>query len=59
MVRPHMEFTFEHILSHINTIYVVRTKSPVIAAEFMTQDLLAADHSLMRLKVLFPSLLYF
>ncbi|KAJ8895148.1 hypothetical protein PR048_000473 [Dryococelus australis] len=25
-VRPHLEFTFENILSHINTVYVLKTK---------------------------------
>ncbi|KAH3843075.1 guanylate cyclase soluble subunit beta-1-like [Dreissena polymorpha] len=30
MVRPHMEFSFNHILSHINTVFVLRTKEDVI-----------------------------
>lgn len=30
MVRPHMEFDFHHILSHINTVYVLRTKEGII-----------------------------
>ncbi|CAG7821178.1 unnamed protein product [Allacma fusca] len=50
MVRPHMEFRFENILSHINTIYVFRTMQPLIASEFITPEILAADHSKMRLK---------
>ncbi|KAK7475319.1 hypothetical protein BaRGS_00033466, partial [Batillaria attramentaria] len=27
MIRPHMEFEFSHILSHINTVYVLATKA--------------------------------
>ena len=27
MIRPHMEFTFNNILSHINTVFVLRTKA--------------------------------
>ncbi|KAH9421795.1 Guanylate cyclase soluble subunit beta-1 [Dermatophagoides pteronyssinus] len=26
MIRPHMEFTFNNILAHINTVFVLRTK---------------------------------
>lgn len=26
MIRPHMEFTFNNILSHINTVFVLHTK---------------------------------
>ncbi|KAK9497202.1 hypothetical protein O3M35_004565 [Rhynocoris fuscipes] len=29
-VRPHLDLTFENILSHINTIYVLRTKQGVM-----------------------------
>ncbi|CAH0560349.1 unnamed protein product, partial [Brassicogethes aeneus] len=29
-IRPHLELTFENILSHINTIYVLRTRSGVM-----------------------------
>ncbi|CAL8081694.1 unnamed protein product [Orchesella dallaii] len=50
MVRPHMEFTFAHILSHINTVYVLRTRKPLIASEFITPEILGADHSRMRIK---------
>lgn len=46
-----MACRFTHILSHINTIYVLRTKKPLIASEFITPEILAADHSRMRLKV--------
>ena len=30
MVRPHMEFDFHHILSHINTVFVLRTRDGII-----------------------------
>ena len=30
MVRPHMDFSFNSILSHVNTIYVLRTKEEVM-----------------------------
>lgn len=26
MIRPHMEFTFNNILSHINTVFVLHSK---------------------------------
>lgn len=29
MIRPHMKFTFHHILSHINTVYVLRSREGV------------------------------
>ncbi|KAJ8028016.1 Guanylate cyclase soluble subunit beta-1 [Holothuria leucospilota] len=29
MVRPHMEFTFQSILSHINTMFVLHTRSTI------------------------------
>jgi Heme NO binding associated. len=32
-VRPHLELTFENILSHINTVYVLKTKPGVMEAE--------------------------
>lgn len=50
-VRPHMEISFDNILHHINTIYVLRTREAVIAAEFLSPEVLQTDHSLMRLKV--------
>lgn len=43
MVRPHMEFNFDAILSHINTIFVLRTKS----MEGMETE---NEHSRIRLK---------
>lgn len=30
-VRPHINLTFENILAHINTIYVLKTKDGVLA----------------------------
>ena len=30
MIRPHMELGFGHILSHINTVYVLATKPGVL-----------------------------
>lgn len=32
-VRPHLELTFENILSHINTIYVLKTKPGVMKVD--------------------------
>ncbi|XP_066257080.1 guanylate cyclase soluble subunit beta-1 isoform X2 [Euwallacea similis] len=32
-IRPHLELTFENILSHINTIYVLKTKHGVMHVE--------------------------
>lgn len=29
-VRPHLELTFQNILSHINTIYVLKTRAGVM-----------------------------
>ena len=31
MIRPHMEFDFNHILSHINTVYVLRTVEGIVS----------------------------
>ncbi|KAJ8979491.1 hypothetical protein NQ317_000367 [Molorchus minor] len=31
-VRPHLELTFENILAHINTVYVLKTRSEVMNA---------------------------
>ncbi|WAQ99037.1 GCYB1-like protein [Mya arenaria] len=33
MVRPHMEFDFNHILSHINTVYVLRSRDGIIGSD--------------------------
>ncbi|XP_012216269.1 guanylate cyclase soluble subunit beta-1 [Linepithema humile] len=43
-VRPHLELTFENILSHINTVYVLRTKKGVMCVEA------AEEYSNLRLK---------
>ncbi|XP_060531204.1 guanylate cyclase soluble subunit beta-1 isoform X2 [Cylas formicarius] len=32
-IRPHLELTFENILSHINTIYVLKTRSGVMQVD--------------------------
>jgi len=53
MVRPHMEFTFNHILSHINTVFVLRSKEGII--DFCADDnannrIENQDTSRMRLK---------
>lgn len=32
-VRPHVNLTFDNILAHINTIYVLKTKSGVLAGQ--------------------------
>lgn len=47
-----MEFSFTHILSHINTIYVLRTTKALLASEFVTPELILSEHSRMRLKVI-------
>ncbi|KAK5643100.1 hypothetical protein RI129_006945 [Pyrocoelia pectoralis] len=43
-VRPHLELTFENILSHINTIYVLKTKSGVMEVN------VAPEYRYLRLK---------
>lgn len=32
-VRPHLELTFDNILSHINTVYVLKTKPGVMKVD--------------------------
>lgn len=44
-VRPHLELTFENILSHINTVYVLRTKKGVMQVDS------SEEYSYLRLKV--------
>lgn len=44
LVRPHLELTFDNILAHINTIYVLKTRQG--ALDRITRDL--------RLKVCLP-----
>ncbi|XP_044734835.1 guanylate cyclase soluble subunit beta-1 [Chrysoperla carnea] len=43
-VRPHLELTFENILSHINTVYVLRTKPGVMEVD------VPEEYSSLRLK---------
>lgn len=54
MVRPHMDFEFHHLLSHINTVYVLKTKTSIggePASEFIDHDIGEQhDHSHLRLK---------
>ena len=45
-VRPHLELTFENILSHINTVYVLRTKKGIMQFEA------TEEYSYLRLKVI-------
>nr|BAK23251.1 soluble guanylyl cyclase beta-1 subunit [Gryllus bimaculatus] len=46
MVRPHLDLTFDNILSHINTVYVLKTKP---GAMHVTADV-TAEYSSLRLK---------
>ncbi|OWF48957.1 guanylate cyclase soluble subunit beta-1-like [Mizuhopecten yessoensis] len=47
MVRPHMDFEFDHILSHINTVFVLRVNENVSGGGlFVDKD----ENSRMRLK---------
>ncbi|XP_064482201.1 guanylate cyclase soluble subunit beta-1-like isoform X1 [Ornithodoros turicata] len=43
LVRPHMDFTFDNILSHINTVYVLRTRGSQVIEN-------GKEHTRMRLK---------
>ncbi|CAG2171458.1 unnamed protein product, partial [Oppiella nova] len=43
MIRPHMEFTFNNILSHINTVFVLRTKASNSSIDANTE--LAKEHT--------------
>lgn len=43
LVRPHMDFTFDNILSHINTVYVLRTRGSEVIEN-------GREHTRMRLK---------
>ncbi|KAK1121788.1 hypothetical protein K0M31_010099 [Melipona bicolor] len=52
-VRPHLELTFENILSHINTVYVLRTKKGVMRVDA------SEEYSYLRLKVSTPVESYF
>lgn len=48
-VRPHLELTFENILAHINTIYVLKTK----------QGAMGRHERYLRLKVSIYSINYY
>ncbi|XP_054168023.1 guanylate cyclase soluble subunit beta-1-like [Oppia nitens] len=50
MIRPHMEFTFNSILSHINTVFVLRTKSVNASLDNSNYNELSKEHTRMRLK---------
>ncbi|KAL4230720.1 Guanylate cyclase soluble subunit beta-1 [Mactra antiquata] len=51
MIRPHMKFDFDHILSHINTVYVLRTKEGILGiADDNSNRIEHNDTSRMRLK---------
>lgn len=51
MVRPHMKFDFDHIISHINTVYVLRTKEGIVGiADDNSNKIEHHDTSRMRLK---------
>ena len=53
MVRPHMDFTFDHILSHINTVFVLRTKEGVLTNYVQDDNFNKLEHhdtSRMRIK---------
>ncbi|KAJ8676635.1 hypothetical protein QAD02_012422, partial [Eretmocerus hayati] len=43
-IRPHLELTFENVLSHINTVYVLRTKKGAMQVEA------SDEYSFLRLK---------
>ncbi|KAB7494386.1 Guanylate cyclase soluble subunit beta-1, partial [Armadillidium nasatum] len=50
LIRPHMSFTFDNILSHINTIYVLRTKEGLIKLRGQYNPDLSLDQRTLRLK---------
>ncbi|CAM1304733.1 GUCY1B3 (predicted), partial [Pycnogonum litorale] len=50
MVRPHMEFNFNNILSHINTVFVLKTREGVLDTGDQTINDKQEDSSRMRLK---------
>ena len=50
--RPHMTFTFENILSHINTIYVLRTKMGLVQPRGKARsEIHTPEQDCLRLKV--------
>jgi guanylate cyclase soluble subunit beta len=53
MIRPHMDFEFNNVLSHINTVYVLRTKPGILDSDglyLQTNMTEQNDISRMRLK---------
>ncbi|XP_059146235.1 LOW QUALITY PROTEIN: guanylate cyclase soluble subunit beta-1-like [Physella acuta] len=52
MIRPHMEFGFDNILSHINTVFVLITKQGVLTRDDVNdaQSAVNAEQQQMRLK---------
>uniref|UniRef100_A0A4W3IQT3 Guanylate cyclase soluble subunit beta-1 n=1 Tax=Callorhinchus milii TaxID=7868 RepID=A0A4W3IQT3_CALMI len=52
LVRPHIDFTFHGILSHINTVFVIRSKEGLLNVEKAESDddLTGAEISCLRLK---------
>ncbi|XP_069778965.1 guanylate cyclase soluble subunit beta-1 [Narcine bancroftii] len=52
LVRPHIDFTFHGILSHINTVFVLRTKEDLLNVEKAESynDLTGAEICCLRLK---------
>ncbi|KAH9507823.1 Guanylate cyclase soluble subunit beta-1 [Bulinus truncatus] len=52
MIRPHMEFTFDNILSHINTIFVLITRQGVLNSDDVSDERTTArsERQQMRLK---------
>lgn len=51
MVRPHMDFSFDHILSHINTVYVLRALCLDIDGLYIDKEKIEQnDSNRMRLK---------
>lgn len=52
MIRPHMEFGFDHVLSHINTVFVLITRQGVLNTDEFSdpQTDLGDEKQQMRLK---------
>ncbi|CAL1528282.1 unnamed protein product [Lymnaea stagnalis] len=52
MIRPHMEFSFDNILSHINTVFVLITRQGLLNSEELNdaQSAVLAEQQQMRLK---------
>ncbi|KAK6976642.1 guanylate cyclase soluble subunit beta-1-like isoform X1 [Biomphalaria glabrata] len=50
MIRPHMEFSFNNILSHINTIFVLITREGVLTNRDGSPTSIMSEQQQMRLK---------